>query len=72
LTVVLVGILSGLGIALIFTRLLRGMLFGVPVLDSATYATVGGLVAMVGFVAMLVPARYAARIEPSLALRSSD
>jgi putative ABC transport system permease protein len=72
MTVVLVGILSGLGIALIFTRLLRGMLFGVPVLDSATYATGAGLVAIVGFVAMLVPARHAARIEASLALRSSD
>ena len=68
----LVGILSGLGIALIFTRLLRGMLFGVPVLDSATYAAAAGLVAIVGFVAMLLPARHAARIEASLALRSSD
>ena len=72
MTVVLVGILSGLGIASIFTRLLRGMLFGVPVLDSATYATAAGLVAIVAFVAMLVPARHAARIEASLALRSGD
>jgi putative ABC transport system permease protein len=72
MTLVLVGILSGLGIALIFTRLLRGMLFGVPVLDFATYAAAAGLVASVGFVAMLSPARHATRIEASLTLRSSD
>jgi putative ABC transport system permease protein len=72
MAVVLVGILGGLGLALIFTRLLRGMLFGIPVLDSATYAIAAGLMAIVALVAMAVPSRQAGRIDPSLALRSSD
>jgi macrolide transport system ATP-binding/permease protein len=69
---VLVGILGGLAIALIFTRLLRGMLFGVPMVDSATYALAAGLMAVIALVAMTVPSRHAARIDPSIALRSSD
>jgi predicted permease len=69
---VLVGILGGLAIALIFTRLLRGMLFGVPMVDSATYALAAGLMAIVALVAMTVPSRHAGRIDPSVALRSSD
>jgi len=69
---VLVGILGGLAIALIFTRLLRGMLFGVPLHDSATYALAAGLMAIVALAALAVPSRHAGRIDPSIALRSND
>ncbi len=44
MTLVLAGILGGMAIALVFPRLLRGVLFGVPVLDSLTFATAAGLV----------------------------
>jgi predicted permease len=72
MTLVFVGILSGMGIALVFTQFLRGILFGVPVLDSVTYATAAGVVAIVGLVAMAVPARHAGRIDASVVLRTSD
>ncbi len=60
-----------MAIALVFPRLLRGVLFGVPVLDSLTFATAAGLVVIVGLVAMALPARQAGRIDVSVALRTS-
>jgi putative ABC transport system permease protein len=72
MTLVVAGILSGMGISLVLTRLLRGILFGIPVLDSVTYAAAAGLVAIVGLVAMALPARHAGRIDASVALRTSD
>lgn len=66
------GIIAGLLIAVAFTRLLRGMLFGVALIDSPTYIMTAGLMMIVVFAAMAIPARRATRIDPALALRSGQ
>ena len=64
-------LLLGTGFALAATRLLRGLLFDVSPTDPLTLgATCLGLLAMAG-VASWVPARRAAAVDPSEALRST-
>jgi len=72
MTTVLLGVIGGVGIARIFTSLLREMLFGVPPIDSETYLAAAGIMATVALIAMAVPARKAAKIDASLALRSGE
>jgi putative ABC transport system permease protein len=67
---VLIGIVAGAAVALAFTRLMRGMLFGVQGLDAATYLVTGSLMAGVALAAMALPARRATKIDPVAALRS--
>jgi putative ABC transport system permease protein len=55
---------------LAFTRLLRGLLFGVGTADWVTFATVSIALCVVALVACYIPARRAASIEPMQALRS--
>jgi putative ABC transport system permease protein len=67
----LAGIAIGTGLALAATRLLRGLLYEVSPTDPLTLgATCLGLLAMAGM-ASWVPARRAAAVDPSEALRSS-
>jgi putative ABC transport system permease protein len=60
----------GLGTALAEERLLRGLLFEVPPHDPETYVAVTLLLALVAFMATLIPAYSAMRIEPAVTLRS--
>jgi putative ABC transport system permease protein len=60
----LAGIVAGLGGAILGTRLLNGMLFGITPLDTGTYASVVLLVLLVSMVACLVPALRATRVDP--------
>jgi ABC-type antimicrobial peptide transport system permease subunit len=69
---VLLGIAGGAGIALIFTRFMSGMVFGIPLMDWTTYVTTAGLMTIVALAAMAVPARRAVRIDPAVALRSDE
>ncbi len=63
------GVLLGLGIAYGVTRLLASLLFGVKAADPATFAAVSAILTLVALLATYVPARRAAAIEPSDALR---
>jgi putative ABC transport system permease protein len=63
------GIALGIPAALVATRLLERLLFGVKAADVATYAAVALLLAAAAFVACFVPARKAARVDPMIALR---
>ena len=63
------GSAAGIVIALAFTHLLAGMLFGVSADDPVTLAGVAGLVLAVSVLASLVPAIRAARLEPMAVLR---
>ena len=64
------GVGSGLLGALALTRLLRSQLFGLEPTDPGTFAAVSLLLVGVGLLATFVPAMRAARVEPTVALRS--
>lgn len=63
------GVVVGLGAAVLLTRFLESMLFGVGARDVPTYAVTVGAVLAVAFVACWVPARRATRVDPVESLR---
>jgi predicted permease len=65
----LVGIGVGLVLAAVASYALRGLVFGVGAADPVTWTAVIGLVAAVTLLATWVPARRAARLSPTEALR---
>jgi ABC-type antimicrobial peptide transport system permease subunit len=68
LTPVGIGLAIGLVGALGAGRALQDQLFGVSARDPLTLAAVVGVMMLVAVVAALIPARRAARIDPSRAL----
>jgi len=70
LGVTLLGIFVGLGGALALRRIVASMLFGVGPGDPATLLMVAVMLAVVALAAGYVPARRAARVDPSIALRA--
>jgi putative ABC transport system permease protein len=69
-TIVASGLAIGIVGALVATRYLRGLLYGVAPTDPATFVTVAVLLGAAALGASLVPARRAARVDPVVALRS--
>jgi putative ABC transport system permease protein len=67
--VIAVGCAAGVGLALMVTRLLEGMLFGVAPTDPTVMAAVIAIVMGVAMVGSLVPALRASTIEPMRVLR---
>ena len=65
-----IGIMIGLAGALALTRLLQSLLYGVSATDPATYATIVVLLGLAAFAASWWPARRAAGVQPSEALRA--
>jgi ABC-type antimicrobial peptide transport system permease subunit len=63
------GILLGVLGALAVTRLLRSQLFGLEATDPATFVEMTLLLLAVAAAASWIPARRAARVQPSVALR---
>ena len=66
----LIGLGIGLAVSVAFTRLLRGMLFGVGANDWLTFAVVPLVLLLVTMCACYLPARRAAMVEPMRALRT--
>ncbi len=64
------GLTLGVGGALLLSRLIRGLLFGVAPHDPVTLAAVAVLMAAVGISACWIPAARAARIDPGAAIRA--
>jgi putative ABC transport system permease protein len=67
---VAIGLAAGLVGALMTSRLLAGMLFGVTAVDATTYAGATAALAAAALGATLLAARRATRIDPVVALRA--
>jgi predicted permease len=63
------GVVLGVGAALGLARLVASMLYGLKAWDPATLAGIAGLLMGIALLAGLGPARRAARIDPTRALR---
>lgn len=63
------GVAIGIGGAFALTGVMKGLLFGVTATDPFTYLAVSVLLVAIAALAAYVPARRAARINPSVALR---
>jgi putative ABC transport system permease protein len=65
-----VGIVLGLGGALVLQRVVAGMLFGVEATDPVTLGGVSLVMALAAGVAAVIPARRATRVDPMVAIRA--
>jgi putative ABC transport system permease protein len=63
------GVAIGFAAALALTRVLRSLLYETTATDPATLASVAGIVLLIVLLATLIPARRAARVDPTIALR---
>jgi putative ABC transport system permease protein len=68
--IVLVGLAIGMVSALLATRLMQGLLFGVSATDPMTYAGVAAVVCIVGIAACMLPLWRALTADPVKALRA--
>jgi putative ABC transport system permease protein len=64
-----IGIAVGIAGALALTNVVQGMLFGVTATDPLIYGSVSVLLIAIAALAAYIPARRAARLSPSIALR---
>ena len=64
------GIACGIVAALVLTRVMSALLFGVGPMDPMTYVAVSGLLGVVALLATYLPARRAAKVDPVVALRA--
>jgi putative ABC transport system permease protein len=66
---IFIGLVAGLIIALLLTRLMASVLFAIAPTDAATFASVAAVLAVVALAACYVPARRATRVDPMHTLR---
>jgi putative ABC transport system permease protein len=66
---VLIGLAFGVAGALVLTRMLTTLLFGIQPTDSLTFVAVSMVLIAVAAIACVVPARRAASVDPIVALR---
>ena len=65
----IIGIAIGVAAALMLTRLMTSLLFGISAADPITFGAVSLLLMLVGLAACYIPARRAMRVDPMVALR---
>ena len=69
LKLVLAGVALGIAAALLLTKLLEGMVYGVSMRDPLIFLLVNVLLVGVSLAACYIPARRAMRVDPIVALR---
>jgi predicted permease len=69
LALALCGVGIGLMAAVVFARLVSGLLFGVRSTDPVTFGAIAILLTAVAMLASYIPARRAAKIDPMISLR---
>jgi putative ABC transport system permease protein len=69
LVLTLIGISLGVAGALVLTRVMSGLLFGVEAADPMTFGAIVVLLTVVSVIACYLPARRATRVDPVIALR---
>jgi putative ABC transport system permease protein len=69
MTITVIGLAVGLVAALLLTRLLETLLFGISATDWVTYIEIASLLTAVALIACYLPAYRASRVDPMIALR---
>jgi putative ABC transport system permease protein len=64
------GVVAGIVLALLLTRFLASLLFGVSPAEPLVYGCLATVLALVALAANLLPALRAARVDPMIVLRS--
>ena len=67
---VILGLIAGVGTALLLGRTVAGFMYGISPTDPLTITAVGAGLVVVAILASMVPAHRATRVDPVVALRA--